>query len=255
MRLGLGVNINSGKAQAAVRSPTYPSEWYWSANFAHSSDVATHVAGHGFNDQENITTFVSGKGVEEDAQARVGMASNIARYAGGFSPASLPDGSFSGTLKDGATGPGGVIDFATNKYITVYIEIVEMGTQPVSGFFDEIYWGNADPVNQYNNTPIPATNIVRKTGSHKGTPKLSGTYAAGEFISASYDMTAQDIDKNGGSGNWVDAGAQCKHLGLSMGYWAKADDEIEIIFHGYVLSQYYNNNEALASIDLPIAVS
>jgi hypothetical protein len=249
--------VGAGGVNSTTAASTYPSEWAWSANFAHSSDVATHVAGHGFNDTQNITTFVSGKGVQEDPEARSVMGANAERYGGGFSPASLPAGAVSGTLQDGATGPNGVIDTATDKYLTVYIEIVTMGSQPTSDFFNALYWGNDDSVDVYNGTPIPATKIVRKTGElkHKGTVKSSGTYAAGEFISVSYDLTAQDITEDGGSGNWADADTQCKHVGPMMGSWAKAEDDIEIIFHGYVLSQYYNNNEALASIDLPIAVS
>lgn len=256
MRLGLGVNINSGKAQAAVGSPTYPSLWKFSANFAHSSAVATHVAGHGFNGTENTTAFVAGKGVQEDVESVTVMGSVGPRYGGGFSPASLPSGAVSGTLQDGATGPGGVIDLATDKYVTLYFEIVTIGTQPSSNFFNEFYWGNDDDTTQYNGTAI-AGNIVRKTGElkHKGTPKSSGAYAAGEFISVSYNMESSEITQNGGSGTWEDNAILIKHLGPTMGYWVKEANDIELIFHGYVLSSVNNTNEAIASIDLPIAVS
>ena len=252
---GLSISTSSSAADASsvvTKAPAadpYPPDWVWSADFA-AEGTAAAADGHGFEwDIGAGPTEVPNVGVKytnhptSKALAYFGIAEN-----------DIP--SKSSNLKDGVTGPGGKpIDLVgvgiadPHKFLTIYFQIDHASdTTPASVFGPEFYWSAGTPA-QYNRTPIAPHNSVRKTGSHEGTVTTAGTYADGEYISVSYEMT--DADDFAGN-SWDTSGLEINHIGGSSAtFWAGGS----IIVHGYVLSPVYNNDAIIHSVALPIRVS
>ena len=182
------------------------------------------------------------------------------KYAGGIIPASLQisaPGSVSSTLKDGVTNPNGdTIDLSSSKFLTMYFKILALGSNQPSGgnLGTELYWRAADSAAGAYSATISPHNIVRKVGSTDAfkstTTTTASNFALNEYISISYEMT----DGNEGSNDWADTGIE---IGSFVTEMSRGNNQagLKLLYFGYVVSNLHNDVDAIASIDLPIAVS
>jgi hypothetical protein len=253
--------VGAGGVNSTTAAVPYPSDWAWSVNFAHSSAVATHIGSDDNYDFDSGATEVAFKtnggagdegGVTQERTIAMG-----ARYAGGITPADLPSGSVSSTLKDGVTNPNGdTINLSSSKFLTMYFKILALGSsQPGGGNLgNELYWRAADSAADAYSAAISPHNIVRKVGSTDAfkstTTTTASNFALNEYISISYEMT----DGNEGSNDWADNGLEVGSFVTEMSS-GNGQSGLKLLYFGYVVSNLHNNVDAIASIDLPIAVS